>query len=62
MCKVLNYEFMMFLGKVERRTMSLNGSIKNFKNRTFKLIQKSFKRRKVDRKEEKNNLASCEFI
>ena len=27
-CKVLNYEFMMFLGKVQRRTMSLNRATK----------------------------------
>ena len=27
-CKVLNYEFMMFLGNVHRRTMSLNRATK----------------------------------
>lgn len=53
----------MFLEKVQRKTMPLNGAPKkSFKNRTFKLLQISSYRRKVDHKEEKNNLASYECI
>lgn len=52
----------MFLGKVEGRTVTLNGAIKNKKkNRTFKTTSTYFYRRTSDHKEEKNNLASCEL-
>lgn len=53
---------MMFLGKIERRTMSLNGAINFFLKRAFKTPLIYFYSRKVDHKEEKNYLASCELV